>query len=73
MTYRSVTMKLRRATRDKWVLGVCGGIAHTFDLPPMGVRLATVVLAIIIPGPSLVATFVAYLVLGLLLPPSDEF
>jgi phage shock protein PspC (stress-responsive transcriptional regulator) len=66
-------IRLRRARRDRWLLGVCGGLAHTYGLSPAGVRLVTVILAIVIPGASVFPTFLAYIVLGLLLRPSEEF
>jgi phage shock protein PspC (stress-responsive transcriptional regulator) len=52
---------------------VCGGIAHTYGTSATGVRLLTVLLAIIIPGCSVVPTFLVYLGLGVILPESDEF
>ncbi len=64
---------IRRAKRDRWIFGVCGGIAHTFGWSSGVVRLATAVLAIIIPGPSLVATLLVYVLLGYILPESEEF
>ncbi len=66
-------MKLKRARHDRRILGVCGGIAHTYGLNPRGVGFLTVLVAIIIPGFSVIPTFLAYLLLGLLLPISDEF
>ena len=66
-------MKFKRAKRDRWILGVCGGVAHTYGWSPGAVRLATAVLAIIIPGPSLVATLLVYFLLGAILPESEEF
>ena len=66
-------MGIKRAKRDRWILGVCGGIAHTFGWNSGAVRLATAVLAVIIPGPSLVATLLVYLLLGAILPESEEF
>ncbi len=66
-------MVLRRARHDRWILGVCGGVAHTYGPSPTGVRLLTVLLAIIIPGCSVVPTFLVYLGLGVILPESDEF
>lgn len=66
-------MGLRRARRDRWILGVCGGIAHTYGMNSNGVRLLTVLLAVIIPGCSVIPTFLAYLGLGLILPVSEEF
>jgi phage shock protein C len=64
---------VKRARRDRWVLGVCSGIAHTYGWRPNAVRLAAAVLAIAIPGPSLVFSLLAYLALGILLPQSEEF
>jgi phage shock protein C len=66
-------MNIKRAKRDRWILGVCGGIAHTYGWSSGAVRLTTAVLAIIIPGPSLVATLLVYLLLGAILPESEEF
>lgn len=66
-------MRLKRARRDRWMLGVCGGIAHSYGLSSSGVRLTVVILAILIPGCSVVPTFLVYLLLGLLLPVSDEY
>ena len=66
-------MRIKRAKRDRWILGVCGGVAHTYGWRSGAVRLVTVVLAIIIPGPSLVATLLVYFLLGAILPESEEF
>jgi phage shock protein C len=54
-------------------MGVCGGIAHTYGWSPGMVRLVTAIAAIAIPGPSLVLTVVAYILLGAILPESEEF
>jgi phage shock protein PspC (stress-responsive transcriptional regulator) len=64
---------VKRSRRDRWFMGVCGGIAHTYGWRPNAVRLAVAILAIAIPGPSLVFSLLAYLALGILLPESDEF
>jgi phage shock protein PspC (stress-responsive transcriptional regulator) len=40
---------LKRAKRDRWIMGVCGGIAHRYGWNSTVVRLVTIVLAIIIP------------------------
>jgi phage shock protein PspC (stress-responsive transcriptional regulator) len=64
---------VKRARRGRWVLGVCSGIAQTYGWRPTTVRLVTVILALAIPGPSLVLAALAYLALGLALPESDEF
>ena len=66
-------MDFKRAKRDRWLLGVCGGIAHNYGWSSNMVRLATVVIAVIIPGPSTILAFVVYLLLGAILPESEEF
>ena len=65
-------MGLRRAKRDRWILGVCSGIAHSLGWSPLAVRLVTVLLALFIPGPNIVVILV-YFLLGYLLPESEEF
>jgi phage shock protein C len=64
---------IKRAKRDRWLLGVCGGVAHTYGWNSNMVRLVTAVIAVIIPGPSTVLAFVIYVLLGLYLPESEEF
>ena len=66
-------MRIKRAKRDRWILGVCGGVAHTYGYSSNMVRLATAVIAVIIPGPSTVLAFLVYLLLGAILPESEEF
>ena len=66
-------MNIKRARRDRWILRVCGGIAHYYGWSSNAVRLATAVLAIIIPGPSLLVTVLVYFLLGYLLPESEEY
>ena len=66
-------MRIKRAKRDRWMLGVCGGIAHTYGWSSNVVRLATAVIAVIIPGPSTLLAFVVYLLLGAILPESEEY
>jgi phage shock protein C len=66
-------LNIERAKRDRWIRGVCGGVANTYGWNPNVVRLVTVVLAVIIPGPSTLLAFVLYLVLSFVLPESEEF
>ena len=65
-------MNIERAKRDRWLLGVCGGIAHKYGWSPNLVRLVTVILGIFLPGPNVIVV-VAYIILGLILPESEEF
>lgn len=64
---------LKRATRDRWFMGVCGGIAHEYGWRPTLVRFAVLVLAIALPGVGTTLAVLGYLVLGILLPKSEEF
>jgi phage shock protein C len=64
---------LKRAKRDRWIMGVCGGIAHRYGWSSTMVRLATIIVAIIIPGVSVIPTLLIYFLLGYLLPETDEF
>lgn len=65
-------MNLKRATRDRWIFGVCGGIARTYGWNPNVVRLAVALLALFIPGPNVIV-LIAYVLLGVFLPETDEF
>lgn len=66
-------MRFERAKRDRWIRGVCGGLAHTYGWNSNVVRVATVVVAIIIPGPSSLLAGAIYLWLGFTLAESEEF
>jgi len=66
-------LRINRAKRDRWILGVCGGIAHTYGWSSNLVRLAAVVLAIIIPGFSVIPVIAIYVLLGAILPESEEY
>ena len=66
-------MGFRRAKRDRWVLGVCGGVARSQGWNSNVVRLVTAVLAIAIPGISLIPVLALYVILGATLPESEEF
>jgi phage shock protein C len=66
-------LNIKRAKRDRWLLGVCGGVAHTYGWNSNTVRLATAVIAVIIPGPSTLLALAIYVLLGFMLPESEEF
>ena len=55
------------------MLGVCGGLARSQGWNSNVVRLLTAVLAIAIPGISLVPVLVLYIILGATLSESEEF
>jgi phage shock protein C len=66
-------LSIKRAKRDRWLLGVCGGIAHNYGWSSNLVRLVTAVLAVAIPGISVVPVLIIYIILGAILPESEEF
>ncbi|HSL00206.1 MAG TPA: PspC domain-containing protein [Rubrobacteraceae bacterium] len=65
-------MDIKRARRDRWIFGVCGGIAHTYGWNPNVVRLGAVALTILAPGPGWLLP-VVYIVLGFVWPESEEY
>jgi len=58
-----VTRRLVRPRDDRWIAGVCSGLARRFGLSPGVVRLIFV-LSCLLPGPQ----FVLYLILWALMP-----
>lgn len=66
-------MNLKRAKRDRWIFGVCGGIGHAYGVSSNVVRLITAIVAVIIPGVSVVPALIVYVLLGIFLPETDEF
>ena len=66
-------MGFQRAKRDRWLLGVCGGLARSQGWNSNVVRLVTAVLSLAIPGISLVPVLLLYIILGATLPESEEF
>jgi phage shock protein C len=54
-------------------MGVCGGIAHTYGWNSNVVRLVTAVLAIAIPGFSLIPVILIYILLGAILEETQEY
>lgn len=64
-------MGIRRAKRDRWIWGVCGGIAHSLGWSSTTVRVLTVLLAIFIPGISVIPAILLYVLLGFLLPEGE--
>jgi phage shock protein C len=56
--------KLNRSTDDRWLAGVCGGLAKYFNVDPTLVRVIFVVLALIGLGGVII-----YLILWVIIPP----
>lgn len=64
-------MGIKRAKRDRWVSGVCGGVARHFGWSSGAVRLVVVLLAVFIPGVSVIPAVLIYALLAFLLPEGD--
>jgi phage shock protein PspC (stress-responsive transcriptional regulator) len=66
-------MGIRRAKRDRWIWGVCRGVAHRYGWSSTALRILVVLLAIFIPGISVIPAALIYILLGFLLSESEEF
>lgn len=66
-------MNFQRATRDRWISGVCGGIAHQMGWSSNLVRLIVALFGVVVPGVSTLAVAVVYIILVFILPESPEF
>lgn len=64
------TRRLRRSVSDRWLGGVCGGLAEYFGIDSTAVRVAYVLLSILsvaFPG------ILVYLILWLLIPEREIY
>ena len=52
---------------------MCGGLAHTYGWSSNVVRLLTAIVAVIVPGVSVIPALAIYILLGIFLPETDEF
>jgi phage shock protein PspC (stress-responsive transcriptional regulator) len=60
-------LRLTRSTNDRWLTGVCGGIAEYTGIDPTIVRVAVAILALCGGG-----GVVAYVLAWLLIPSADQ-
>ena len=60
-------LRLTRSTNDRWITGVCGGIAEYTGIDPTIVRLAVAILAVLGGG-----GVCAYVLAWLLIPAADQ-
>lgn len=68
----TIDIGLTRSTSNRWIFGVCGGIAEKFGVNPLAVRIGLAVLAVVIPGVSIFPVIVLYILAGLLLPEDTD-
>lgn len=57
-----------RSQSNKWITGVCAGIADRLGVNPMWVRIAAIILAIAPAGLGIPVMVVVYIALTVLLP-----
>ena len=57
-----------RSTTNKWIFGVCGGLAEQLKLNPMWIRLGVVAASLIPFGLGTIPMVLIYLALAVLLP-----
>lgn len=69
----TVDIGIQRSRNNRWIRGVCAGIAHAAGVNPIWIRLAFLFAAMVIPGVSLLTMIVLYVVLGFILPESKTF
>jgi phage shock protein C len=55
----------RRSSRNRWIAGVCGGLAAWIGWPPLLVRILFVVISILLIG---VPGWLVYIILWALVP-----
>ncbi len=60
--------RLHVSATNKKILGVCGGIAETFDIDPTLVRLAVVLLALLT---AVIPVILIYVVAGMIMPKGE--
>jgi phage shock protein C len=64
-------MGIRRSKRDRWISGVCGGIAHHYGWNPNVVRLVLVAV-VLFTGVGAIPAIIIYALLAFILP-EEEF
>ncbi len=61
--HRSADRRLVRSTNERWIAGVCGGLARYLGISPAGARILWIVLSFF-PGPM----WLLYVALWIFLP-----
>lgn len=67
---RVSTRRLRRSVSDRWLAGVCGGLADYFDLDPTVVRFGYVLVSLL--SAAFPGAFV-YLILWFVIPENEYY
>ncbi len=63
--------KLYRSTKDKKIMGVCGGLGQYFGIDPTIIRLAWVILSVAFT--FIVGGILIYFVCGLIIPRQPDY
>lgn len=59
--------KLYRSNEDRWLAGVCGGIAEYFDVDSTLIRVLFILFSFVVGGGLII-----YLILWLVMPPEPD-
>lgn len=65
-------LDIARSSSNKWIFGVCAGLAQRFDVNPMWVRLGVLALCILPAGLGFFPMGAIYLVLAALMPKDNS-
>ncbi len=60
--YSSGSKKFHRSRNDRWIMGVCGGIAEYFNIDSIIVRILMILFGFTMVG------ILVYIVIGLIIP-----
>jgi phage shock protein PspC (stress-responsive transcriptional regulator) len=65
-------LSVSRSASNKWIFGVCAGLAQQFGVNPMWVRLGALGLAILPAGLGIIPIGALYLILAAIMPKDNS-
>jgi phage shock protein C len=60
--------RLYRSKKDRWVAGVCGGLAEYFNIDPVIIRIIAIILVL----PGAVPGLLPYVIMWIAVPENPE-
>jgi phage shock protein C len=67
-----LNLGIYRSTSNKWIFGICGGIAEQLGVDPLWVRLGAILLAVLPAGLGIPPMVLIYVALRFLLPVREQ-
>jgi phage shock protein C len=67
-----LNLGIYRSTSNKWIFGICGGIAEQLGVDPLWVRLGVILLAVLPAGLGIPPMVLIYVALRFLLPVREQ-